>query len=208
MITNRIDSLVDNNNINWHDYRITRKDRETLHKHRSVVLWFTGLSGSGKSTLANILEDNLYHKNVNTYVLDGDNIRYGLCNDLTFNTDDRRENLRRAGEVAKLMFDAGLVVLATFISPYRIERQMIRNMFPDNCFLEIFIDTPIEICKKRDVKGLYKKAKLGKIENFTGLHTPYEKPEQPDIYLDGRKTILELIDHILHMITLKIFFKI
>lgn len=195
-------------NINWHCYCVTQKDREKLHKHRSIVLWFTGLSGSGKSTLADILEKKLHCKNISTYILDGDNIRYGLCNDLQFSTSDRHENLRRVGEVARLMVDAGVVVLATLISPYRSDRQMVRNMFAYNCFLEIFIDTPLQICEKRDVKGLYKKAKSGKIENFTGLSSLYEKPENPDIYLDGRKTIPELIDQLLHVLTVKIFYTV
>lgn len=192
-------------NIVWHSYRVSRKDREKLHKHRSMVLWFTGLSGSGKSTLANILEENLYYRKINTYILDGDNVRFGLCRDLQFSMNDRCENLRRAGEVARLMMDAGMVVLATFITPYRSERHIIRNMFAIGDFLEIFVDTPIKVCEKRDPKGLYRKAKLGKIKNFTGLHDSYEKPKNPDIYLDGRKTISELINQLLNILILKIF---
>lgn len=190
--------------INWHHYHITRKDREILHQHRSLVLWFTGLSGSGKSTIVNSLEKKLYNRNINTYILDGDNIRYGLCKDLTFSMNDRFENLRRAGAVAKLMIDAGLVVLAAFISPFSAERKMVRNMFSANCFLEVFIDTPIEICEKRDVKGLYRQARLGKIQNFTGIHVPYEKPSHPDVYLDGTKKISELVDKLLYVLNPKI----
>lgn len=203
MIKNNVNHVVDKN-ITWYSYRVTRKDREKLHKHRSIVLWFTGLSGSGKSTLANILEMSLYKKNISTYILDGDNVRYGLCNNLTFNTEDRRENIRRVGEVARLMFDAGLVVLVTLISPYQNERQMIRDMFPKHCFLEVFVDTPMQVCEKRDVKGLYRQAKLGTIKNFTGLSDLYEKPICPDVYLDGRKKISELIGQLLRVLTVKI----
>lgn len=199
--------MVDRN-INWHFYRITRQDRENLHQHRSIVLWFTGLSGSGKSSLANILEENLHYKGISTYILDGDNIRYGLCSDLEFSDRDRYENMRRAGEVAKLMFDAGLVVLATFISPFKSERQMLRNMFPDDCFLEIFLDTPIQICKHRDSKGLYEKALSGEIKNFTGINAPYEKPEQPDVYLSGKQNISDLIEKLFNIVIKRIFIKI
>lgn len=191
--------------ITWHSYGVTRKDREKLHKHRSIVLWFTGLSGSGKSTLASILEKKLYDKNVCTYVLDGDNIRHGLCSDLKFNDYDRFQNIRRVSEVARLMFDAGLVVLAAFISPYRSDRQIIRNMFKNDHFLEIFVDTPIQICAKRDPKGLYKQAKFGKIKNFTGFDDPYEVPRYPDVHLDGTKPIKDLIDQLFSIVMEKIF---
>lgn len=194
--------------IAWHSYCITRKDREKLHKHRSIVLWFTGLSGSGKSTIASILEEKLYKKGVNTYVIDGDNIRHGLCSDLTFNAFDRLQNIRRAGEVARLMFDAGLVVLATFISPYRSDRKMVRDMFGNNHFLEIFVDTSVQICAQRDPKGLYQQAKSGKIKNFTGIDDPYERPHNPDVYLDGTKSIIDLVNQLFDVVALKIFFKI
>lgn len=199
--------MLNNKNIFWNDYRITRKNREYLHKHRSILLWFTGLSGSGKSVLANILEEELHHRLVSTYVLDGDNIRYGLCCDLKFNIHDRRENIRRTGEIAKLMVDAGLVVLATFISPYQSDRQMVRDMFSINDFIEIFVDTPLYICERRDIKGLYKKARDGIIEEFTGISAFYEKPKQPDIYLDGQKSISELVRQLLDIIISKIFDK-
>lgn len=196
---------IDNEYVTWHVHRITRKDREKLHNHRALVLWFTGLSGSGKSTLASVLEETLYDKGINTYILDGDNIRHGLCRDLKFDSYDRFQNIRRAGEVARLMFDAGLVVLATFISPYRSDRHMLRNMFENNCFLEIFVDTPIQICENRDPKGLYRKARSGKLKNFTGFDHPYEKPQCPDIYLDGTKSIMHLINQLLKIIMFKIF---
>lgn len=206
MIQKKFD-CVNNRNIFWNSYRITRKDRESFNKYRSILLWFTGLSGSGKSILANILEEELHHRLVHTYVLDGDNIRYGLCRDLKFTVYDRRENIRRVGEVAKLMVDAGLVVLATFISPNFDDRQMVRNMFSINDFIEIFVDTPLYICEKRDTKGLYKKARIGVIRNFTGVNASYEIPKQPDIHLDGKKSIPELIDQLLDVIISKIFIK-
>ncbi|ADV33572.1 adenylylsulfate kinase [Candidatus Blochmanniella vafra str. BVAF] len=192
-------------NISWSSYCINRKNREKLHKHRAIVLWFTGLSGSGKTTLASFLEERLYHEGISTYVLDGDNIRYGLCSNLSFSHQDRYENIRRAGEVAWLMFDAGLVVLVAFISPCSSDRKMVRNMFFKNCFLEIYIDTPIEVCKSRDSKNLYKQVQEGKIKNFTGIDSPYESPENPDIYLDGTKTIQELINQLFDAVILKIF---
>lgn len=189
--------------ITWNSYRIDRKNREGLHKHRAMVLWFTGLSGSGKSTLAAVLEEKLYYKGISTYVLDGDNVRYGLCSDLQFSNRDRLENIRRVGEVARLMCDAGLVVLVALISPYCSDRKMIRNMFENDSFVEIFVDTPIEVCESRDPKGLYKKAKSGIIKNFTGFDDPYEQPSNPDIYLDGTKPLLCLINKLLN----EVFFR-
>lgn len=206
VLQKNINKHVATSNVVWNFYRIARKDREKLHRHRAMVLWFTGLSGSGKSTVASVLEECLYKKRVNTYILDGDNIRHGLCNDLLFDSYDRSQNIRRAGEVARLMFDAGLVVLATFITPYKSDRQIIRNMFRGDCFLEVFVDTPISICKNRDPKGLYKKAKAGEIKNFTGVDDPYETPENPDIYLDGTKSLSDLVNQLLNIIILKIFF--
>lgn len=205
ILRKNINKHVSNRCVTWHVYRITRKDREKLHKHRAIVLWFTGLSGSGKSTLASVLEEYLYKKKVNTYILDGDNIRHGLCNDLLFNSYDRSQNIRRAGEVARLMFDAGLVVLATFITPYQSDRKMIRNMFEHDCFLEVFVDTPISVCENRDPKGLYKKAKAGEIKHFTGLDDPYETPENSDIYLDGTKSLTDLVNQLLNIVIYKIF---
>lgn len=194
-------------NIIWNSYRINRKDRENLHKHRSAVLWFTGLSGSGKSTLASILEEQLHYKKISTYVLDGDNIRHGLCNDLSFNSFDRSENIRRAGEVVKLMFDAGLVVLVAFIAPYRKDRQMIKNMFSRDSFLEVFVDTPIRICKSRDPKGLYRKFESGQIKNLSGVDSVYEIPLNPDIHLDGKKEISILSEQLFNAAVSIIFSK-
>jgi adenylylsulfate kinase len=161
---------------------ITRKEREIANGHKAACLWFTGLSGAGKSTLANLVEQQLFHKGIKTFVLDGDNVRTGLNKGLTFTPQDRDENLRRIGEVSKLMCDAGLVVLAAFISPFIYERQMLRQLLGDS-FTEIFVDTPIEICELRDVKGLYKKARAGEIGNFTGISSPFEAPPKPDIHI-------------------------
>ena len=168
-------------NIAWHQASVDRAARAEQRGHRSAVLWFTGLSGAGKSTLANAVNQALFQRGLSTYVLDGDNIRHGLCKDLGFSDADREENIRRIGEVAKLMADAGLIVLTAFISPFRAERQMIRDMLPEGEFVEIFVDTPLEVAEQRDVKGLYKKARAGNLKNFTGIDSPYEEPHAPEI---------------------------
>jgi adenylylsulfate kinase len=172
-------------NIFWQKYSITRTRREKKNGHKSIVLWFTGLSGSGKSTIANCLEKILFKNGISTYLLDGDNIRSGLCSDLGFNVIDRKENIRRLGEVVKLFLDAGMIILVSVISPYRSQREMIYKMLGKENLLEIFIDTPLSICEIRDPKKLYKKARLGKILTFTGIQSIYEIPEKPDIILDG-----------------------
>lgn len=166
------------------DQPITREYRSELYEHRSKVIWFTGLSGSGKSTLARSLEQLLIPYGVHTYTLDGDNVRSGLNRGLTFTKEDRRENLRRVAEVAKLMLDAGLVVLSAFISPLKEDREMVRQIIGSQNFVEIYVATPLEECERRDVKGLYKKARTGKISNFTGLTAPYQPPEKPDLVID------------------------
>jgi bifunctional enzyme CysN/CysC len=154
-------------------------------KHqRPAVLWFTGLSGSGKSTIANVVEKRLFARNRHTYILDGDNVRHGLNHDLGFTDADRVENIRRVGEVAKLMVDAGLMVMTSFISPFRAERRMVHDLMEDGEFIEVYVDTPFEVCAERDPKGLYKKAKAGEIKNFTGLDSPYEPPERADIHVN------------------------
>lgn len=165
-----------------HSFRINRAERECANGHRSICVWFTGLSGSGKSTIANLVELELFEKGIKTFILDGDNVRNGLSKGLTFSAHDRDENLRRIGEVAKLMCDAGLVVLAAFVSPFIRERQMLRDLLGAS-FYEIFVDTPIEVCEQRDVKGLYKKARAGEISNFTGISSPFEAPVSPEIHL-------------------------
>ncbi|AKC59748.1 adenylyl-sulfate kinase [Blochmannia endosymbiont of Polyrhachis (Hedomyrma) turneri] len=188
----------------WHSHVIKKNAREYLHKHRAMLLWFTGLSGSGKSTIAGVLEEELYSRSISTYLLDGDNIRHGLCYDLGFTNFDRHENLRRVGEVAALMVDAGLVVLASFVSPYCFDRQMVRSMVPVGSFVEIFVDTPLSICKARDPKGLYRMSDDGMIENFVGVHAVYERPVFPEIYLDGRKSVKYLIKQLLEALICRI----
>jgi bifunctional enzyme CysN/CysC len=175
-------------NIHMHDLEITRKLREKLNGNKSKLLWFTGISGSGKSTIANELEKELYLKGIRTFILDGDNIRHGLNNDLGFSDADRVENIRRVGEVAKLMLDAGIFVISSFISPFISDREMVRAMIGQKDFIEIFINTSLEVAESRDPKGLYKKARSGEIPNFTGISSPYEKPESPDIIIDTAKT--------------------
>lgn len=188
------------NNVVWHDHPVTREDRERQHGHRGVVVWFTGLSGSGKSTLAGALEQALFARGVSTYLLDGDNVRHGLCRDLGFSDDDRRENIRRVGEAARLMVDAGLVVLTAFISPHRAERQMVRELLDQEQFLEVFVDTPLAICEARDPKGLYRKARAGELRNFTGIDAVYEAPEQPELHLDGQQLVTNLVAELLDML--------
>ncbi|MFI5158068.1 MAG: adenylyl-sulfate kinase [Sphingobacteriales bacterium] len=168
-----------------HQFKISRAERENINGHKAICVWFTGLSGSGKSTLASHLEEELFKKGYKTYVLDGDNVRNGLSKDLTFTEQDRDENLRRIGEVAKLMCDAGIIVIAAFISPFLHERAMLRNIL-GNLYNEVFVDTPLEICEQRDIKGLYKKARRGEIANFTGIGSPYEPPLTAEIHVETK----------------------
>jgi len=182
---------VTTDNIVWHQHFIDKAARSAQKGHKPALLWFTGLSGSGKSTLAGALEAELMQRGIHTYLLDGDNVRHGLCSDLGFATADRQENLRRVGEVAKLMVDAGLVVLAAFVSPYRAERAAIRARLPEGEFIEVFVDTPLSECELRDPKGLYKKARAGEIKHFTGIDDPYEAPEQADIHLQNHSQGVE-----------------
>ncbi|MFP4098094.1 MAG: adenylyl-sulfate kinase [Alphaproteobacteria bacterium] len=174
-------------NLAWQDLDINKKSRATRKEQKPFVIWFTGLSGAGKSTIANLLEKNLHGLGKHTYLLDGDNVRHGLNRDLGFTEADRVENIRRVSEVAKLMLDAGLIVLVSFISPFKSDRALAKSIFEEGEFLEIFVDTPLEICAQRDPKGLYKKAKAGDIKNFTGIDSPYEAPENPDIHLHAAK---------------------
>jgi bifunctional enzyme CysN/CysC len=180
-------------------FQINKEARGKLNNQKPCVLWFTGLSGSGKSTLANELEKKLFEMGHRTYVLDGDNIRHGLNKDLGFTTEDRIENIRRVAEVAKLMVDAGMIVIATFISPYKADRDMARSLFHREEFFEVFINTPLEICEQRDPKGLYKKARRGELKNFTGIDSAFQPPEQPELSfdtskIDVKKTIDNMID--------------
>lgn len=172
-----------NKNIVWHTHKVSKEERAKIKNQKPCVLWFTGLSGSGKSTIANAVEAKLYEMDKHTYLLDGDNIRFGLNKGLGFSKEDRVENIRRIGEVSKLFLDAGLIVLTAFISPFRKDREKVRKMVEENEFIEIFIDTPLKVCKSRDPKGLYKKAINGEIKNFTGINFPYEKPYNAEIII-------------------------
>ena len=175
---------VKSRNIFWHEGDITRKDRERLGGHRGACLWFTGLSGSGKSSIAREVENLLYEQGVRTYVLDGDNIRHGLNNDLGFSPEDRNENIRRIGEVSKLFVDAGIIVMTAFISPYIKDRDRARNIMEEGTFIEIYVEADLETCEERDPKGLYKKARVGEIKEFTGISAPYESPQKPELIIN------------------------
>ena len=195
-------------NIVKHSYKTTKSQREALHGHKSYLIWFTGLSGSGKSTLANLVEVELHKKGLSTYTLDGDNIRQGINKNLSFTPEDRTENIRRIGEIANLMIDAGVITLAAFISPYIKDREGVKQIVgPDN-FIEIYVNTSTEECERRDVKGLYKKARKGEIKNMTGISAPYEAPINPDIEVitDGQSA-QESVDHILKFLNQKINLK-
>lgn len=171
-------------NIIEHTFGISQKERNKQKRHNSFVVWFTGLSGSGKSTLANEVEKSLISKNVHSYILDGDTIRKGLNKNLSFSPEDRQENIRRIAEVSNLMIDAGIVVLAAFVSPYRKDRENIKEIVGKGNYIEVYVNTPLKVCEERDVKGLYKKARAGAIPNFTGINAPYEPSENPDIEID------------------------
>ena len=187
-------------NLTWHDTAVTRDDREKLLKQKSKLLWFTGLSGSGKSTVANALDIRLNESGYATYLLDGDNIRLGINTDLGFSLKDRNENIRRIGEIGKLFMNAGLITIACFISPLKVNREMVRKTL-GNDFIEVFVDCPLEECEKRDPKDLYKKARLGVIKEFTGISSPYEKPESPEIVIyTDRESLDECVDKILDYI--------
>jgi adenylylsulfate kinase len=171
-------------NVVWHAHNVTREDRTRLLRQKPCILWFTGLSGSGKSTLANALEGELHRAGHNSYLLDGDNVRHGLNKDLGFSDNDRIENIRRIGEVAKLFVDSGLIVLTAFISPFRADRRMVRDLVESGEFIEVYVRAPLEVCEGRDPKGLYAKARKGEIKHFTGIDSPYEEPEAPELTLD------------------------
>ena len=185
-----------------HEHFVRLKDRSQIKHHDPAVLWFTGLSGSGKSTIANALENVLnktYH--VHTYLLDGDNVRNRLNKDLGFSSEDRKENIRRVGEVACLLYDAGLIVLTAFISPFRNDREKVRQLLPKGAFLEIFLDCPLEVCKDRDPKGLYKKAEEGVLKEFTGIDSPYERPSDPELILDSSQlTVKKCADEVIDLL--------
>ncbi len=191
-------------NIIWHDTAVVKLDRRTKNKHGSCVIWFTGLSGSGKSSIANALSRTLYEKGKREYVLDGDNIRHGLNRDLGFSENDRTENIRRIGEVAKLFVDSGAIVTTAFISPFRSDREQARALFEEGEFIEVFVDCPLEECERRDPKQLYAKARRGEIKDFTGIDSPYEAPEQPEITIRSQFfTVSEAVDEILKYLKAK-----
>lgn len=192
---------INGSNTVWHPAAINRQQREVLNGHKGVILWFTGLSGAGKSTLAHAVEERLYELACRTFVLDGDNVRHGLCVDLGFSDQDRRENVRRVAEVAKLMLESGMITLAAFISPFRAEREYARNLMPSGDFIEIHCSCELKICEQRDVKGLYKKARQGLIECFTGISSPYEPPERPELIIDtGSLGLAECVEMVMGLL--------
>ncbi len=186
-------------NVVWHHATVTRERRQRLNGHRSFVLWFTGLSGSGKSTLAHAVEERLHQMSCRTFVFDGDNVRHGLCSDLGFGEADRRENIRRIGEMTRLFVEAGVIAMTAFISPFRAERQMVRALFEPGEFIEIYCDCSLETCESRDVKGLYAKARAGLIPNYTGISSPYEEPQSPEIHIrTDRQSLEDSVDAVLN----------
>ena len=195
-------------NIIPHSYQVSVKERNETNNHNSFLLWFTGLSGSGKSTIANVVEHELHKNGIKTYTLDGDNIRKGINNDLMFSPEDRTENIRRIAEISSLMIDAGLVVIAAFVSPYKKDRENVKSVVKDVNFVEVFVNTSIEECERRDVKGLYQKARMGEIKNMTGISAPYEEPTNPDIEIKTENesindAVKKIIDHITQKLQLK-----
>jgi adenylylsulfate kinase len=192
---------IKSSNVVWHSATITRANREDLNKHKSVILWFTGLSGAGKSTLAHAVEDTLHKMGCRTFVLDGDNVRHGLCGDLGFSAEDRIENIRRVGETAKLFLEAGVIALTAFISPFRSDREHVRSLVPHGEFLEIYCHCPLDVCEERDVKGLYKRARTGQISDFTGISSPYEEPEKPELMVDtGSLSLSVSVDQVITLL--------
>ena len=186
-----------NRYIQWHESLVTREQRENLNRHKSVILWFTGLSGAGKSTLAHAVEQVLFQQNCRTFVFDGDNVLHGLCSDLGFSQEDRVENIRRIGEMAKLFLESGTIALTAFISPYRADRERVRALVAPGDFIEIYCQCSLEICEQRDVKGLYAKARQGVLPNFTGISSPYETPENPELVIEtGSQSLQESITQV------------
>jgi adenylylsulfate kinase len=188
-------------NLVWHQATITREARQLQNKHKSAIVWFTGLSGAGKSTLAHAVEDRLYKMGCKTFVLDGDNVRHGLCSDLSFSNKDREENIRRVGEAAKLFLESGVIVLTAFISPFRSDRERVRNLVLHGDFMEVYCKCSLEICESRDVKGMYKKAREGKIPEFTGISSPYEEPYNPELAVEtGSLSIDESVSMVMALL--------
>jgi adenylylsulfate kinase len=190
---------TNSSNVVWHHATVTRARREAQNGHRGAILWFTGLSGAGKSTLAHAVEEELHQRGCRTFVLDGDNVRHGLCGDLGFSNEDRIENIRRVGEMAKLFMEAGVIVLTAFISPFRSDRERVRGLLKQGDFIEIYCDSPLAVCESRDIKGMYKKARAGQIAEFTGISSPYDVPENPELKVDTATS--PLADSVQHVIT-------
>ena len=178
-------SVAKKNNITWFEGYISRENREKLHGHKGAVIWFTGLSASGKSTIAHHLEKMLFDMDCSTYVFDGDNVRHGLCSDLGFSEEHRTENIRRIGEMVKLFIDAGIIAITAFISPFRKDREKVRDLVGREKFIEVYVKCPLHVCATRDLKGIYKRAEQGIIQNFTGISAPYEPPENPDLVIQS-----------------------
>ncbi|MFY4773815.1 adenylyl-sulfate kinase [Metabacillus sp. RGM 3146] len=190
--------MAQSSNTVWHDHAVTKEQRRSKNGHHSFVIWLTGLSGSGKSTIANQLASELFNRDTQVYVLDGDNVRQGLNGDLGFSEQDRVENIRRIGEVSKLFVDSGSVVVTAFISPFKQDREQVRNLLADKEFIEVYVKCPLEECENRDPKGLYKKARNGEIRNFTGLDSPYEEPVNPEFTIEtDEKSVSECVDDLL-----------
>lgn len=189
---------MSSSNIVWHSHPVDQETRAEQKSQKPLVIWFTGLSASGKSTIAGALEQILTGQGYHTYLLDGDNVRHGLCRDLGFSDHDRQENIRRVGEVSKLMADAGLITLAAFISPFRADRRLVREIMPDGQFVEVFVDADLSVCRERDPKGLYAKAERGEIKQFTGIDSPYEEPEKPEVHIRaGELSVAEAVNQLL-----------
>jgi len=188
-------------NVVWHNATVTRQRREEMNGHGSVILWFTGLSGAGKSSLSHAVEEELHRMGCHTFVLDGDNVRHGLCADLGFSAEDREENIRRVGELSKLFIEAGVIVLTAFISPFRSDRERVRSLVPHGDFLEIYCDSSLEVCEGRDVTGLYKRARAGEIKDFTGISSPYEAPVDPELAVEtGALSIEDSVEKVMELL--------
>lgn len=185
------------NNVVWHRGAVTREDRERRNGHRSAIIWFTGLSNSGKSTIAHAVEEELFAMGCRTFVFDGDNVRHGLCEDLSFSREDRTENIRRIGQMAKLFVEAGTIAMTAFISPFRADREKLRNIAGNGDFIEVYCKCPVEVCEQRDVKGHYRRARAGEIKEFTGITSPYEEPENPDLVID---TSVDAVEECVRMV--------